>query len=586
MIVSNSTSNWANSLVVNGTPGGPNSVSPKENDLAVTSIQSIPSAPILNDTVAVKAMIKNLGLNLAQNFAVNFSYDLDGDSIPELNLPSVNITSLNSKDSILVDAPQKINKIANRVVVFCTVDFSADEDLANNTLAATVEPGISPLSILISEFMFDPLTGQPEWVELFNNTSSTINLKNWKISDVLATPTSVTITTSDLNLLPNSYLVLTTDTNAIKNFYDNIPSRLVRASIPALNNDKDGVVIYDNRGAVIDSVFYLSSWGVKGNSLERISFSESSIAQSNWAASFSDNGGTPGSNNSVQNAKSYDRNTFIVNEIMCDQLTGLSEYIELLNNSPDTVNIAGWKFIEYGGSTITLSSKIMKIPPTGFVVLSADSSNLNHFNYLTESSNDFKVIIANRTDLSLSNTEDLVKIVDLFGNTIDSVFYNNKWHNSEIEDTKGRSLERISPSINSNEPRNWSTSVNKLGGTPGKLNSIFTTYLPSESNLEISPNPFSPDNDGYEDFTIFSYKLSQQTAQIRIRIYDSQGRLVRTLADNEPGGPTGSIIFNGLDDRKQPLRIGIYIALLEAVNQNNGVVDKIKKAFVIARKLK
>jgi hypothetical protein len=586
MIANNSPSNWANCLFINGTPGGTNSVSPKEFDLAVTSIRFLPQAPLLNDTISISAMIKNLGLSAAQNFNVKFSYDLNGDSIPDVNLPPISITNLNSRDSLLVNAPQKINKILNRVVVFCSVEFSRDENLSNNNLSVSIEPGLAPSSILINEFMSDPLIGEPEWIELYNNTEGTINLKNWKISDVLAAPMLTVITNLDFNFAPKSYLVITTDTRARRNFYSTIPSYLLSVNIPTLNNDKDGIVLYDHRGAVIDSVFYLSSWGVKGNSLERISLSESSTKQSNWIASFSDSGGTPGQENSAKDAKSYPRNSLIVNEIMYDPLSGLSEYVEFLNTSSDIINIAGWKYIENGGLTLTLSGKVKKIPPGGYVVLSADSSNLRHFTYLNAIASDDYVVIVNRSDLSLSNTEDMVKIVDLFGSTIDSVFYYSNWHNSEIEDTKGRSLERINPLIYSNDSKNWSTSVNKLGGTPAKQNSIYTRTPSSQSMFEISPNPFSPDNDGFEDFTIFTYRLSQQTASIRVRIYDSQGRLVRTLADNQLSGAEGSIIFDGFDDHKQPLRVGIYAVLLEAVNQTNGVVDKIKKALVVARKFK
>jgi hypothetical protein len=586
MIANNSPSNWANCLVINGTPGGTNSVSPKEFDLAVTSIRFLPQAPLLNDTISISAMIKNLGLSAAQNFNVKFSYDLTGDSIPDINLSPISITNLNSRDSLLVNAPQKINKILNRVVIFCSVEFPRDENLTNNNFSVSIEPGLAPSSILINEFMSDPLIGEPEWIELYNNSEGTINLKNWKISDVLAAPTLTVITNLDLNFAPKSYLVITTDTTAIRNSYSAIPSHLISVNIPTLNNDKDGIVLYDHRGAVIDSVFYLSSWGIKGNSLERISLSESSTKQSNWIASFADSGGTPGQENSAKDAKSYPRNSLIVNEIMYDPLSGLSEYVEFLNTSSEIINIAGWKYIENSGLTLTLSGKVKKIPPGGYAVLSADSSNLKHFTYLNAISSDDYVAIANRSDLSLSNTEDMVKIIDLFGSTIDSVFYYSNWHNSEIEDTKGRSLERINPLIYSNDSKNWSTSVNKLGGTPAKQNSIYTRTPSSQSSLEISPNPFSPDNDGFEDFTIFTYRLSQQTASIRVRIYDSQGRLVRTLADNQLSGAEGSIIFDGFDDHKQPLRVGIYAVLLEAVNQTNGVADKIKKALVVARKFK
>ena len=107
----------------------------------------------------------------------------------------------------------------------------------------------------------------------------------------------------------------------------------------------------------------------------------------------------------------------------------------------------------------------------------------------------------------------------------------------------------------------------------------------TESNISISPNPFSPDNDGFEDNTIINYNLTQSTSQIRIKIFDSHGRLVRTLINNQPSGAKGSVIFNGLDDHGNALRMGIYIVFLEALNQNSGVLENLKTVVVVARKL-
>jgi flagellar hook assembly protein FlgD len=101
----------------------------------------------------------------------------------------------------------------------------------------------------------------------------------------------------------------------------------------------------------------------------------------------------------------------------------------------------------------------------------------------------------------------------------------------------------------------------------------------------VSPNPFSPDNDGFEDFTVINYNLKQITAQVRIKIYDSQGRLVRTLLNNAASGSSGSVIFNGLNDAGHALRIGIYIIFLEALNENIGVLETMKTVVVVARKL-
>ena len=176
-------------------------------------------------------------------------------------------------------------------------------------------------------------------------------------------------------------------------------------------------------------------------------------------------------------------------------------------------------------------------------------------------------------------------IVDHWGNVIDSINYNSKWHNENQNITKNKSLERINPNIDGNDETNWSTSVASIGATPIRPNSIYTAGINSEAKLSFSPNPFSPDNDGYEDFTLINYNLSVSTAQIRIKIFDDKGRLVRTLINNKASGSSGIEIFDGLDDSGNPLRIGMYIVFVDASNSTNGVVDILKDVIVIARKL-
>ena len=183
------------------------------------------------------------------------------------------------------------------------------------------------------------------------------------------------------------------------------------------------------------------------------------------------------------------------------------------------------------------------------------------------------------------NNGELILLKDVKGNTIDSVWYSDKWHNDNFASTKNISLERINPKLNGNDPDNWSSSVDPAGATPTLQNSIFTDNLNTESNISVSPNPFSPDDDGFEDFTIINYNLTQTTSEVRIKIFDSKGRLVRTLLNNQPSGSSGSVIFDGRNDSGEALRIGIYIIFLEAINEGSGVVEIMKTVVVVARKL-
>jgi hypothetical protein len=107
----------------------------------------------------------------------------------------------------------------------------------------------------------------------------------------------------------------------------------------------------------------------------------------------------------------------------------------------------------------------------------------------------------------------------------------------------------------------------------------------NNSSISVNPNPFSPDNDGFEDCTIINYSLKIPFSQVNIKIYDSRGRLVRVLANNMASGSTSSVIFNGLGDDGLPLRMGIYIIFLEALNNITGQNEILKTTVVVARKL-
>jgi hypothetical protein len=221
------------------------------------------------------------------------------------------------------------------------------------------------------------------------------------------------------------------------------------------------------------------------------------------------------------------------------------------------------------------------VPVNSYFILAADSLVISKYN-LDESV--LKTIVG-VSSLGLVNTGELILLKDVKGNTIDSVVYSDKWQNDNFISTKNISLERINPNLNGNDSYNWSSSVAAIGATPGKQNSIYTTNTNISSNISVSPNPFSPDDDGYEDFTIINYQLTQATSQVQIKIFDSQGRLVRTLSNNMASGSSGSVIFDGIGDDGQALRIGIYIIFLEALNEGYGVVESMKTVVVVARKL-
>jgi hypothetical protein len=573
--------NWGQSLdIEQSTPGRINSLTHKQYDLSLKEISFNPKYPVNGDNVFVCAKIANNGASVVSNYFVEFYYSSE-NYIDNLFLLCKDAGGMiNVGDSVIVTSSLPINNLQNKIKIACKIIYEPDEDTLNNYYEKYLECGYAKNALVINEIMYAPENGEPEWFELQNvSLSDTLNLKNWYVIDVLPSRTKTFISTSDLFLMPQEFLIITKDPT-FNNFYPNCNSKIKVINFGTLGNSEDGIIICDFRDAIIDSVFYYSSWGGKnGFSLERISTSLEGNDSTNWVTSFSENNATPGEVNSIVNVRSYKKNDLVINEIMYEPADDNCEFIELLNIGNSDVELGGWMFQNKNSQQIKLSEKNILLPPGSYYLVAADSSLLTK--YSLQSNKYIKILNAN---LNLANTGGSIILKDAKGNLIDSVFYSPKWHNKNFLSTKNISLEKINPYLDGNLISNWSSSSDALGATPTRKNSIYTVNTNFHSKISIAPNPFSPDNDGYEDFTVINYNLSNSVSQVRIRIFDSKGRLVRTLLNNQPSGESGSVIFNGLDESGHSLRIGIYIILLEALGINSNTVETIKAPVVVARK--
>jgi hypothetical protein len=287
----------------------------------------------------------------------------------------------------------------------------------------------------------------------------------------------------------------------------------------------------------------------------------------------------------------YEQHALVINEIMYDPLEGQNEWFELFNTGNQPVDLYRWTFcdrptVSGAVNNFTMVDSSFIILSQHFAVVAADSTILTLFSNLkTLTNGDVLLMLNHSSGFSFNSDGDAIQLKDLTGKTIDSVAYLPQWHNPGVTDTKGRSLERINPLLGSNDPRNWSTCTNVLGGTPAKANSILTAALSNSATISLSPNPFSPDGDGFEDFCMISYHLPMSSAFVNVRLYDIKGRLIRTLANTEFVGSTGSFVWNGLDDNGQRVRIGVYIIYFDASEPISHQTVTAKKVVVVAAKL-
>ncbi len=323
------------------------------------------------------------------------------------------------------------------------------------------------------------------------------------------------------------------------------------------------------------------------------------------ASGLNDVVGNSASQLTIPIAQPISKGSVVINEILFDPLADdednlpdQTEYIELYNTQDYAISLEEI-FLndapdedEDVNRLDPVSSTFKWIPAESYFLVYAENqtfdfseSQLAEYFGIENEPDQFTMQI-DRSSLSLSASGDAIFISDSSGATIDSVFYDESWQNPNRVSTDGVALEKITPTGPSNNETNWSSSTDVSGGTPNKENSIFQeeSTPPDNTGIAFTPNPFSPDDDGFEDFLSISYTLDEPDYLLRVRIYDRYGREVRELADGKPAGFSGSLTWDGLTDDGNKNRVGYYIVLFEAYNSANGTDRTFKETVVIARK--
>jgi hypothetical protein len=294
----------------------------------------------------------------------------------------------------------------------------------------------------------------------------------------------------------------------------------------------------------------------------------------------------------------------VINEIMFDPLSPTfdhpveqSEYIEIYNRREYAVFIDGIhlkdheEYSNLASITEPYNNGRYWVPGNGYLLLypesvhtSFQSSRVARFFELSAEFEPFAILFQ-RSTLGLPLSGRKIVLSNSDNEVIDLVDYRPEWHNPNLIDTRGISLERVNPDISSNNPDNWSSNNTVKGGSPGSVNSLF--QLPEQTHddygINLEPNPFSPSGVGSEKNLYVNYKLDEADFLVRVRIFDRYGRLVRNLADYHPAGYEGSLIWDGRTDQGQDNRIGIYIIVFEAFNSTTGRKRVYKKTAVLAK---
>jgi hypothetical protein len=275
----------------------------------------------------------------------------------------------------------------------------------------------------------------------------------------------------------------------------------------------------------------------------------------------------------------------VINEILFNPPPDGFDYVEIYNRSNRVIDL----------KQLYLATRNGTHQLTGITPVSAASWLLfpDEYRVLTENKlwlqqqyliKDPSLIIEVPALPSMPDDKGTVVLMNLQGAVVDELQYDHSWHFGLINDEEGIALERINYNLPTQNKWNWSSAASTVGfGTPGYPNSQLMGDDQVKGQVTISPTVFSPDNDGFNDFAVIDYQLSEPGFVANIRIFDANGRMVRYLAQNATLSATGRFRWDGLGDRLNKLPIGTYIVLTELFD-GQSKKKKFKQAVTLVRR--
>ncbi|MFC2132733.1 lamin tail domain-containing protein [Bacteroidota bacterium] len=277
----------------------------------------------------------------------------------------------------------------------------------------------------------------------------------------------------------------------------------------------------------------------------------------------------------------------IINEILFDPVPGGAEFVELFNRSEKCIDLSNLYLTNNkpGGMENESTSQIF---PGSFLLFSKE------YILITENIADIidryncpypDRIVSIKKLPSLADKNGSIFLITRIEDIIDEVHYSEDMHHILLSNNEGVSLERISSEESSKILSNWhSASSSTSYASPGYTNSqSFQNYEP-KGKIELVPEIFSPDNDGYNDILKISYDFEKNGLAGSVSVYDSNGRLVKDVLNNGLFGSSGSFFWDGTNSKGNISSIGIYIILIEVFTMD-GKVSKYKKCCVLAKRI-
>ncbi len=331
---------------------------------------------------------------------------------------------------------------------------------ANSNPCASNPPGL-----VINEIHYNSIgsLNSGDWVEIYNPTSSSVNLSGWHLQDGsndFTIPAGSTIPA-------NGYFVLVEKDTSFTKIYPDVTNYVGDLGF-GFSDLGEFVKLLSPQRCAVDAVEFgvQSPWpgtpNGTGPTLSLNSTGANNNLPSNWSAS-SNHSGTPGAPNN--NLCAGGLPTIVINEINYNSILSNDpgDWIELYNPAASSIDLSNWEFHD-GKNIFTI--------PAG-TVLSAGG-----YMILTENASQFSGIFPNVGNVvgdwgfNLTSLGERVAIYNDNRCLIDAMIYDEQSPWPTLPNGNGTTLSLTSPGLNNSVPGSWdaSSEINAPFGTPGRAN--------------------------------------------------------------------------------------------------------------------
>jgi hypothetical protein len=346
--------NWtASESRKGGTPGKSNSVSVNNADKVFYGLENVfPESPS-----GIKAIFSEY-LPDIKNMS-DFSLD-NGISIRSILVAD----RLHKVLVIETDQPLKEGIIYRLNVSSNITDFAGNQ-ISRNVFDFGLPTPAEPKDILFNELLFNPLQGDQDFVEFYNNAEKIIDASRLYVTSVNDatgdTSEIVRVSEEPRCILPHTCYVITTDRGKIlQRYITSDPDQIFEiTALPAMNDDKGHLVLFNRELDKIDEVLYDDEMhyslleATEGISLERVSSGSFSDSRLLWhSASESSGWATPGKVNSTLIGLKTGEDVALSSTKISPDNDGFEDFLSVSFNTGEKGNVLSITIFDEGGSLV------------------------------------------------------------------------------------------------------------------------------------------------------------------------------------------------------------------------------------------